>query len=51
MLEKNKSNYQCRKIYLKGKITDVERFQKMITWSLTSESLDQIIYYFKIMIL
>ena len=35
--------------FLKGKITDVERFQKIIdTWSLTSESLkNQIIYYFK----
>ena len=39
----------AEKIYLKGKVTDVERFQKIIdTWSLTSESLkDQIIYYFK----
>ena len=50
MLEK--ANHEIRnaeKIYLKGKITDVERFQKLIdTWSLTSESLkDQIIYYFK----
>lgn len=36
------------KVYLKGKITDVERFQKIIdTWSLTSESLkDQVVYYF-----
>ena len=36
------------KIYLKGKITDIERFQKIIdTWSLTSESLkDQVIHYF-----
>lgn len=41
------SNYE--KIYLKGKINDVERFQKIIdTWNLTSESLkEQIIYYFK----
>jgi DNA-directed RNA polymerase subunit beta' len=48
----NKANQEiinAEKIYLKGKITDVERFQKIIdTWSLTSESLkDQIIYYFK----
>lgn len=37
------------KIYLKGKITTVERFQKIIdTWSLTSDSLKaQIINYFK----
>jgi DNA-directed RNA polymerase subunit beta' len=50
MLEKaNQEIRNAEKIYLKGKITDVERFQKIIdTWSLTSESLkDQIIYYFK----
>lgn len=50
MLEKaNQDIIHAEKIYLKGKITDVERFQKLIdTWSLTSESLkDQIIYYFK----
>jgi DNA-directed RNA polymerase subunit beta' len=50
MLEKaNKEIINAEKIYLKGKITDIERFQKIIdTWSLTSESLkDQIIYYFK----
>ena len=50
MLEKaNQEIRNAEKIYLKGKITDVERFQKLIdTWSLTSESLkDQIIYYFK----
>ena len=50
MLEKaNQEIRNTDKIYLKGKITDVERFQKIIdTWSLTSESLkDQIIYYFK----
>lgn len=37
------------KVYLKGKINNVERFQKIIdTWNLTSESLkEQIIYYFK----
>ena len=50
MLEKaNQEILNAEKIYLKGKITEVERFQKIIdTWSLTSESLkDQIIYYFK----
>ena len=50
MIEKaNQEIQNAEKIYLKGKITEVERFQKIIdTWSLTSESLkDQIIYYFK----
>jgi len=50
MLEKaNKEILNAEKIYLRGKITDVERFQKIIdTWNLTSESLkDQVIYYFK----
>jgi len=50
MLEKaNQEILNSEKIYVKGKITEVERFQKIIdTWSLTSESLkDQIIYYFK----
>ena len=50
MLEKaNQEIRNAEKIYLKGKITDVERFQKIIdTWSLTSESLkEQVIYYFK----
>ena len=50
MLEKaNQEILNAEKLYLKGKITDVERFQKLIdTWSLTSESLkDQIIHYFK----
>ena len=50
MLEKaNKEIIDAEKIYLKGKLTDIERFQKIIdTWSLTSESLkDQVIYYFK----
>ena len=50
MLEKaNQEIYNSEKIFLKGKITDVERFQKIIdTWNLTSESLkNQIIYYFK----
>jgi len=50
MLEKaNQDIINAEKIYLKGKLTDVERFQKIIdTWSLTSESLkNQVIYYFK----
>ena len=50
MLEKaNQEIQNAEKIYLKGKITDVERFQKIIdTWSLTSEALkNQVIYYFK----
>ena len=50
MLEKaNQEIINAEKIYLKGKITNIERFQKIIdTWSLTSESLkDQIIRYFK----
>ena len=50
MLEKaNQEILDSEKIYLKGKITDIERFQKIIdTWSLTSESLkDQVIHYFK----
>nr|UQS76267.1 beta'' subunit of RNA polymerase [Haslea ostrearia] len=50
MLEKaNKEIINTEKIYLKGKITEVERFQKIIdTWSLTSESLkEQVISYFK----
>jgi len=50
MLEKaNQEIINAEKIYWKGKITDVERFQKIIdTWSLTSESLkEQVISYFK----
>jgi DNA-directed RNA polymerase subunit beta' len=50
MLQKaNQEIINAEKIYLKGKITDIERFQKIIdTWSLTSESLkNQVIYYFK----
>ena len=50
MLQKaNQEIINAEKIYLKGKITNVERFQKIIdTWSLTSESLkEQVIYYFK----
>jgi DNA-directed RNA polymerase subunit beta' len=39
----------AEKIYLKGKITDVERFQKIIdTWSITSESLkEEVVTFFK----
>jgi DNA-directed RNA polymerase beta'' subunit len=50
MLEKaNQEILNGEKIYSKGKITNVERFQKIIdTWSLTSESLkEQVINYFK----
>jgi DNA-directed RNA polymerase subunit beta' len=50
MLDKaNQEIINSEKIFLKGKLTDVERFQKIIdTWSLTSESLkNQVIYYFK----
>ncbi len=50
MLKKaNQEIVNAEKIYVKGKITEVERFQKIIdTWSLTSEFLkEQVIYYFK----
>ena len=50
MLEKaNKEIIDSEKVYLRGKTTEIERFQKIIdTWSLTSESLkDQVIHYFK----
>ena len=50
MLEKaNQEIITAEKIYSKGRLTKVERFQKIMdTWSLTSESLkNQIIYYFK----
>nr|YP_010276989.1 RNA polymerase beta'' subunit [Thalassionema frauenfeldii]UHY40512.1 RNA polymerase beta'' subunit [Thalassionema frauenfeldii]UHY40899.1 RNA polymerase beta'' subunit [Thalassionema frauenfeldii] len=50
MLEKaNEEIINSEKILLKGKITKVEQFQKIIdTWSLISESLkNQIIRYFK----
>ena len=49
MLEKAHTDIlNAEKIYLKGKITDVERFQKIIdTWSVTSESLkDEVVSYF-----
>ena len=50
MLEKaNKNILNAEKICLKGKITDVERFQKIIdTWSIASESLkDNVVAYFR----
>ena len=50
MLEKaNRQILNAEKICLKGKITDVERFQKIIdTWSIASESLkDNVVSYFK----
>src|SRR6476620_3703400 len=50
MLKKaNQEILNAEKIYFEGKMTDVERFQKIIdTWNLTSESLkEQVVYYFK----
>ena len=50
MLEKaNKDIENAEKICLKGKITNVERFQKIIdTWSIASESLkENVVSYFK----
>ena len=50
MLDKaNQEIFNAQKLYLKGKITDVERFQKIIdTWNTTSESLkDEVVSYFK----
>ena len=49
MLEKaHRDILNAEKIYLKGKITDVERFQKIIdTWSITSDSLkNEVVCYF-----
>ena len=45
----NKEILNTEKIYLKGKITEVERYQKIIdTWNITSESLkDEVVNYFK----
>ena len=45
----HKEILNAEKICLKGKITYVERFQKIIdTWSITSESLkDEVVSYFK----
>ena len=50
MIQKaNQEILDSQKVHLKGKITDVERFQKIIdTWNLTSEALkEQVIDYFK----
>jgi DNA-directed RNA polymerase subunit beta' len=50
MLDKaNQEILNSEKIFLKGKLTEVERFQKIIdTWSLTSDSLkNQVVSYFK----
>ena len=45
----NNEILNTEKIYSKGKITEVERYQKIIdTWNLTSESLkDEVVNYFK----
>ena len=45
----NQEIVNTQKLYFKGKLTEVERFEKIIdTWNLTSESLkDEVIYYFK----
>ena len=45
----NQEILNSEKVCLKGKITDVERFQKIIdTWNITSESLkDEVVSYFK----
>ena len=45
----NQEIQSADKIHAKGKLTDVERFQKIIdTWNLTSESLkDEVVSYFK----
>jgi DNA-directed RNA polymerase beta'' subunit len=50
MLKKaNQEIINAEKIYFEGKMTEVERFQKIIdTWNLTSEALkEQVVYYFK----
>ena len=45
----NQEILNTEKIYLKGKITNVERFQKIIdTWNITSEMLkDEVVSFFK----
>ena len=45
----NEEIINSEKIFLKGKLTEVERFQKIIdTWSITSESLkEQVVNFFK----
>ena len=50
MLQKaNKNILGAQQLCLKGKITDIERFQKIIdTWNITSEVLkDEVVSYFK----
>lgn len=49
LLKANNEILIAEKICLKGKITDIERFQKVIdTWNVTSESLkDEVVSYFK----
>ena len=49
LVKANQEIINSEKIFLKGKITEVEQFQKIIdTWSLTSESLkEQVLNYFK----
>jgi len=45
----NQEILNTEKIYLKGKITNVERFQKIIdTWNITSEMLkDEVVSFFQ----
>lgn len=45
----NQEILNAEKVYFKGKITEVERFQKIIdTWNITSELLkDEVVSYFK----
>lgn len=45
----NQEILDVEKLYLQGKMTEVERFQKTIdTWNLTSDSLkQQVVYFFK----
>nr|YP_009497355.1 RNA polymerase beta' subunit [Biddulphia biddulphiana]AWT40068.1 RNA polymerase beta' subunit [Biddulphia biddulphiana] len=50
MLKKsNQEILNAQKVWLKGKITDVERYQKIIdTWNITSDGLkNEVVYYFK----
>jgi DNA-directed RNA polymerase subunit beta' len=49
LVKANKEITNAKKICLKGQITDIERFQKIIeTWNITSESLkDEVVSYFK----
>ena len=50
MLQKsNQEILNAQKVWLKGKITDVERFQKIIdTWNITSDGLkNEVVSYFK----